>query len=79
MYIPNPLSALFRTFRLSQHLLSKKELSNFRKRCVSNYNKEKGTDYNHFDWILSRQVDYIERLRMKLIGIVFELIRKEII
>lgn len=60
-------------------LLSKKELSNFRKRCVSNYNKEKGTDYNHFDWILSRQVDYIERLRMKLIGIVFELIRKEII
>ena len=62
----------------SVNLLSKKELKNFSRRCISNYNIEKGDDYSYFEWILTQQIERIERMKMKLIGILYMLIGKKL-
>lgn len=60
------------------NLLSKEELNNFRKRCVSNYNKAKGSDYRYYEWFLSRLTENIERMKMKIIGILCKMTGKKI-
>ena len=59
-------------------LLPKEELSRFKKRCVSNYNKAKGCGYRYQEWLLSRQIENFERMKMKIIGILCKMLGKKI-
>lgn len=59
-------------------LLPKEELNKFKKRCVSNYNKAKGCDYRYQEWLLSRQTENFERIKMKIIGVLYMIRGKKI-
>lgn len=60
------------------NLLSQAELNRFSKRCISNYKKEKGDSYNYLEWLQSRQVEEIERAKMKIIGMLCLLMGKKL-
>lgn len=59
-------------------LLPIEELNKFKKRCVSNYNKAKGCDYRYQEWLLSRQTENFERMKMKIIGVLYMILGKKI-
>lgn len=61
------------------NLLSPAELKRFSKRCISNYKREKGDNYNYFEWLYSQQVEIFERLKMKIIGKLYLLIGEKIL
>lgn len=60
------------------NLLSKTELKRFRKRCILNFKKENGDRYSYFEWLLFRQVESAERMRMKAAGIIYFVMGKKL-
>lgn len=60
------------------NLLSQVELNNFSKRCISHYKKEKGDKYSQLEWLLSQHIEHIERMKMKIIGLLYSLMGKKL-
>ncbi len=59
-------------------ILSDKERTAFRKRCVNKFKKENGEPYNKFDLFTSLYSEKTERLKMKLVGYILYIKGKRI-